>query len=249
VCDPGDNHYNSLQLKAEKRMSAGLSVLGVYTYSHAKNHDAPDFLYDPSIYYGRPNWQRNQVFTVATIYELPFGQGKHFLSNVSRPVNYIVGGWELANNTYLMSGLGFSVSYSECGLDTDSGVCFLNKVGNTGVSNQNQYHWFAVASVPLAANGQTSGPWQRPLFGTFGDSGRNTLIGPGWFDSDLSVIKSFPIKEQMRIEFRAEAYNVFNHANLANPNSCVDCGGAGQIFSLANNASMRKMQFGLRFEF
>jgi hypothetical protein len=249
VCDPGDNHYNSLQLKAEKRMSSGLSVLGVYTYSHAKNHDAPDFLYDPSIYYGRPNWQRNQVFSVATIYELPFGQGKHFLSNVSRPVNYIVGGWELANNTYLMSGLGFSVSYSECGLDTDSGVCFLNKVGSTGVSNQNQYHWFAVASVPLAANGQTSGPWQRPLFGTFGDSGRNTLIGPGWFDSDLSVIKSFPIKEQMRIEFRAEAYNVFNHANLANPNSCVDCGGAGQIFSLANNASMRKMQFGLRFEF
>jgi hypothetical protein len=249
VCDPGDNHYNSLQMKAEKRMSYGLSVLGVYTFSHAKNHDAPDFLYDPSIEYGRPNWQRNHVLTAATIYELPFGKGKQFLSNVSSPLNYLVGGWQLANNTTWMSGLGFSVSYSDCGLDTDSGVCFLNKVGNTGVPDQNQYHWFAVASAPLAANGQTSGPWQRPLFGTFGDSGRNTLLGPKWFDSDLSAIKNFPVKEQMRIQFRAEVYNVFNHANLGNPNSCVDCGGAGQIFSLANNASMRKMQFALRFEF
>jgi len=249
VCDPGDNHYNSLQMKAEKRMSNGLSVLGVYTYSHAKNHDAPDFLYDPSIEYGRPNWQRNHVLSVATIYELPFGKGKQFLGNVSGPMNYIVGGWQLANNTTWMSGLGFSVSYNECGLDTDSGVCFLNKVGGTGVPDQNQYHWFAVASAPLAANGQTSGPWQRPLFGTFGDSGRNTLLGPKWFDSDLSVIKNFPIKEQMKIQFRAETYNVFNHANLANPSSCVDCGGAGQIFSLANNASMRKIQFALRFEF
>jgi hypothetical protein len=87
------------------------------------------------------------------------------------------------------------------------------------------------------------------MFGTFGDSGRNTLTGPGWFDSDLSVIKSFPVREQMTVQFRAEFYNVFNHANLANPNGCVDCGGAGTITSLASNASMRKMQFGLRFEF
>jgi Carboxypeptidase regulatory-like domain/TonB dependent receptor len=249
VCDPGDNHYNSLQIKAEQRPWHGLSVLGVYTYSHAKNHDAPDFLYDPSIMYGRPNWQRNQIFSASTIYELPFGKGKAFASHVSNAMNYVVGGWQLANNTTWMSGLGFNVSYADCSLDTDSGVCFPNKVGKTGVSDQNQYHWFAVSPDSLAANGQTSGPWQRPLFGTFGDSGRNTLIGPKWFDSDLSVIKNFPVKEQMQIQFRAEMYNVFNHANLGNPNGCVDCGGAGTINNLASNASMRKMQFALRFEF
>jgi Carboxypeptidase regulatory-like domain/TonB dependent receptor len=255
VCDPGDNHYNSLQVKAEQRPWHGLNVLGVYTYSHAKNHDAPEFSYDPSILYGRPNWQRNHVLSVATIYELPFGRGKQFGSNVSGLMNQIVGGWQLANNTTWMSGLGFNVSYNECGLDTDVGttsgsVCFPNLVGNPNVSNQNQYHWFAVSPAPLAANGQTSGPWQRPLFGTFGDSGRNTLLGPKWFDSDLSVIKNFPIREQMRMQFRAEIYNLFNHANLGNPNGCVDCGtGSGQIFGLANNASMRKMQFALRFEF
>ena len=87
------------------------------------------------------------------------------------------------------------------------------------------------------------------MFGTFGNSGRNTLIGPKWFDSDLSVMKNFPVNEHMKFKFSAEIYNVFNHANLGLPGSCVDCGGAGQIFGLANNASMRKMQLGLRFEF
>jgi hypothetical protein len=250
VCDPGDNAYNSLQMKAEQRLWHGLNVLGTYTYSHARNHDAPAFLYFPQVFYGRPNWQRNHVFTAATIYELPFGKGKQFLGNASSAVNYIVGGWEFANNTTWMSGLGFNVSYNECGADTDSGVCFLNKVGKTSVSNQNQYHWFAVSPAPLANNGDTSGPWQRPAFGTFGNSGRNTLLGPKWFDSDLSVIKNFPLQEQKRVQFRAEIYNVFNHANLGNPNGCVDCGaGSGTITSLANNASMRKMQFALRFEF
>jgi Carboxypeptidase regulatory-like domain/TonB dependent receptor len=250
VCDPTDNAYNSLQIKAEKRFSYGLSFLGTYTYSHARNHDAPAFLYFPKIYYGRPNWQRNQVFTAATIYELPFGRGKQFLHDVSTPMNYIVGGWELSNNTTWMGGLGFNAYYNECGLDTDVAVCFPNIVGPIKYY-KNQTDWFQLASTPLLANGQTSGPWQRPAFGTFGNAGRNTLTGPRWFDSDLAVVKNFPVREQMRVQFRAEIYNVFNHANLGNPNGCVDCigTGGGQITGLANNASMRKIQFALRFEF
>ncbi len=81
MCNPGDDHYNSLQVQADKRMSNGLNVLGNYTYSHSKNHDTPDFLYDKSLLYGRPSWQRNQVITVSTIYELPFGKGKMLAGN------------------------------------------------------------------------------------------------------------------------------------------------------------------------
>jgi len=251
MCNPGDNHYNSLQMKAEKRFSGGLSFLGNYTFSHAKSHDAPDFLYNPSIFYGRPDWQRNHVVSASTIWELPIGKRKKFLNDVPSVVNYIVGGWQLSNVTTWMSGQGFNAYYQECGADTDVGVCMPNLVGNPGVSNQNQYHWFALTTAPLANNGDTSGPWQRPQFGSFGTVGRNPLIGPRWFDSDLSVIKEFPIQEQFRMQFRAEFYNVFNHANLANPNGCVDCvgTGGGQIFSLASNATMRRMQFALRFSF
>lgn len=250
MCNPGDNHYNSLQIQADKRLSHGLSLLGNYTFSHAKSHDTPAFLYDPSIEYGRPSWQRNHVIVVSTIYELPFGRGKQFLSNVSTPVNYIVGGWQLSNVTTWMSGAGVNPSYQNCGLDTDVGVCFPNVVGSVHYDRK-QNDWFELTSVPLAANGQSSGPWQRPLFGAFGNAERNSITGPRWFDSDLSVFKSFPIKEQFLVQFRAEAYNVFNHANLGNPNGCVDCvgTGGGTISSLANNSSMRKMQFALRFQF
>ena len=149
-----------------------------------------------------------------------------------------------------MSGAGVNPYYQNCGLDSDTGVCFPNVAGSVHYY-RNQSDWFQLTTAPLATNGQTSGPWQRPLFGSFGDAGRNSITGPRWFDSDLSVVKSFPIKEQLTMQFRAEAYNVFNHANLGNPNGCVDCvgTGGGTITSLANNASMRKMQFALRFQF
>lgn len=250
MCNPGDNHYNSLQMKAEKRLSHGLSLLGNYTYSHAKNHDTPDFLYDPSIEYGRPSWQRNHVISASTIYELPFGKGKQLLHDVPTAVNYIVGGWQLSNVTVWMSGAGVNPFYQECGIDTDSGVCFPNVVGNVHYAHS-QSDWFQLTTAPLANNGDTSGPWARPAFGTFGNAGRNSIIGPRWFDDDLSVFKTFPIREQVNLQFRAEAYNVFNHANLGNPNGCVDCvgTGGGTITSLANNATMRRMQFALRLQF
>jgi len=101
----------------------------------------------------------------------------------------------------------------------------------------------------LANNGDKSGPWQRPAIGTLGDAGRNTLLGPGWFNVDLAMSKNFTITETLRAQFRTEAFNIFNHVNLGNPDGCVDCGTAGRIFNLASNALMRRFQFGLRFDF
>ena len=103
------------------------------------------------------------------------------------------------------------------------GSCRPNIVGSASVSNPNRDEWLAVATEPLAINGQTSGPWQRPDVGNFGNIVRNALVGPRWLNSDVSVSKDFPIKEQMKAQFRAEAYNIFNHPNLGNPNGCVDC--------------------------
>jgi hypothetical protein len=250
MCNPGDNHYNSLQMQLEKRFSHGLSILGNYTFSHAKNHDSPDFLYDPSIEYGRPAWQRNHTIVVSTIYQLPFGKGRQYLNNIPTAANYFIGGWQLSNVTTWMSGAGFDATYQECGADNDIGVCFPNVVGPIKYY-RNQNDWFQLTTAPLANNGDTSGPWGRPTFGTFGNAGRDSIIGPRWFDSDLSIFKDIPLKEQFIMQFRAEAYNVFNHANLGGPNTCVDCvgTGGGTITSLANNASMRKLQFALRLQF
>jgi outer membrane receptor protein involved in Fe transport len=245
-----DNHYNSLQTKVEKRFSNSYSLLAHYTYSHAKNHDDQAYYtIDRHFNYGRPDFQRDHVFVAANILELPFGKGKPVLANASRAMDLLVGGWQVAADVVLMSGQGFTAHYANCGADQDVGVCRPDLIGSTSVSNQNRDHWYQGAQDVLVNNGDTSGPWKRPAVGTLGNAGLNTLLGPGWFDTDMSVSKSFAVTEAVRAQFRTDAFNVFNHVNLGNPDGCVDCGNAGRIFSLAPNALMRRFQFGLRFDF
>jgi outer membrane receptor protein involved in Fe transport len=244
-----NNHYHSLQTKVEKRFSNSYSLLAHYTFSHAKNHESAYYAVDSNVNYGRPEWQRNHVFVAANILELPFGRGKPILKDVSRKLDLLVGGWQISANVVMMSGQGFTASYANCGADEDVDVCRPDLVGDPSLSNQSRDHWYQGAGSVLAANGDASGPWRRPAAGTLGDAGRNTLSGPAWFNTDMSFLKSFALTERFRGQFRAEAFNVFNHVNLGNPDGCVDCGNAGRIFALAPNALMRRWQFGLRFDF
>ena len=104
--------------------------------------------------------------------------------------------------------------------------------------------------APLTANGQTLGPWRRPERGTFGNTGRNRLVGPSFSQVDLSMAKTFELTDRFRGQFRAEAFNLLNTVNLANPNTCVDCPGtAGRITNIFRLAVMRQWQFGVRLEF
>jgi hypothetical protein len=244
-----DNHYNSLQSKVEKRFSGGLQLLANYTYSHAKSHDQPYFDINRNLWYGRPDWQRNNVLVVSNIYELPFGTGKRFLGNSSRVVDLAVGGWRISSNNVWMSAQGFNTSYNECGSDNDVGSCHPDRIGNTGVSSRTRANWYAVAS-PLLDNGDSSGPWRRPQIGTFGNDVRNSLAGPRWKQTDASFLKAFSvIPERLNAQFRVDVFNLFNHVNAGNPGGCVDCNNAGVIQNQAPNAAMRNLEFGVRFEF
>jgi hypothetical protein len=95
----------------------------------------------------------------------------------------------------------------------------------------------------------TSGPWRRPQVGQFGSVGRNSLRGPGFFQGDLSVMKSFVFSRSIRATVRADIFNVFNVVNLGLPDVCVDCnlGTAGKITSTAplNNTPQHQVRFGL----
>jgi len=106
---------------------------------------------------------------------------------------------------------------------------------------------FYTPVAALANNGDVQGPFQRPQAGTFG-SQRNAFFGPSIFSSDMSLFKNFSITERVAAQFRFEAFNVFNHVTLNNPNNCVDCGG-GNITQLAPNASMRQLNFGMKVTF
>jgi hypothetical protein len=95
-----------------------------------------------------------------------------------------------------------------------------------------------------------NGAWQRPLSGTFGDTGRDSLYGPRFSQTDLSIFKQFQPRENIKVQFRCETFNLFNHTNLGQPTACVDCPGtAGRIFATAAAYMPPTFQMALRIEF
>jgi hypothetical protein len=92
-------------------------------------------------------------------------------------------------------------------------------------------------------------PESRPAAGTFGNATRDGFFGPHLFNTDASLSKNFHITETIGLQFRAELFNCFNHANLGQPVSVVDAPNAGQITSLATLSQMRRWQLGLRLAF
>jgi Carboxypeptidase regulatory-like domain/TonB dependent receptor len=247
------NYYNSLQTKIDKRFSDGLQFVAHYTWSKSLDHDRDYFAIDPRVNYGRDDFNRTHVFSFSTVYELPFGKGKRFLGNSSRVVDLLIGGFQLNTTTNWSSGLPWSPTYNECSADEDTGPCRPIVLGSLSTSVG---HFDPVAgSVPfyspvatLATNGATNGPFQRPQVAHFG-SQRNPFTGPRFFNSNFSLFKNFAITERFNGQFRFEAFNVFNNVNLNNPNNCVDCGSGGLITSLAPNATMRQLNFGVKFTF
>jgi outer membrane receptor protein involved in Fe transport len=252
------NNYHSMQLKAEKRFSRGYSLLTHYTWSRAFNYTNTYYNIDARLAYGPNDNHRSHVYTAAIVYELPFGQGRRFLSNMGRAAELLIGGWQVNSVYTWQSGLPFTPSYRDCNADRDTGWCRPDLVGDWKPDNPNRNQWFITTPIdtttgrvtPLTANGQTLGPWRRPQRGTFGSVGRNRLLGPSFSQWDMSFFKSFTITERFRAQFRAESFNFANRVNLANPNTCVDCPGtAGRITNIFQLATMRQWQFGLRLEY
>jgi hypothetical protein len=273
-----DNKYNALQVKAEKRISAGLQFLMHYTFSHAYGYDQGYFSVNKKFAWGPNPYNRNQVFVANAIYELPIGRGKKFMSGSGRAMDLVVGGWQVTNTLTYGTGLPFSPSIGECGTITDAGPCRPNVVGGsggskikTGVTQTAAGTFWYTPVAPLAYTltpgnagldsctfaRPTSGIFSLPGCGQIGNAGFDSLRGPHAFYDDMALTKTFTITERVKAQFRFDAYNLFNHPVLAIPgNTCVDCGGnAGQITDIEADAApgspvgMRQLQFGVRVTF
>lgn len=272
-------HYNAFQVKAEKRFSQGLQFLGHYTYSQTFNYDSSYFSVDPRYAYGPDDFSRNHVFVVSTVYELPFGKGKRFMSDAGRYADLLIGGWQISNTSNWSGGLPFTPSLDHCNFISDAGPCRPDKVpGQSFSTGLRGNTWFTPVATPgglglgsvfsnTDLTGQdsctlarpTSGPFALPACGHIGNAGRNWLRGPHAFFSDMAVSKTFSITEKYKAQFRFDAYNVFNHHVLGfsstQGNTCIDCGNGGGIGAIEADASpnapngMRQLQFGLRFTF
>lgn len=262
--------YNALQTKLDKRFASGLQFQANYTWSKAMNYANDNaFAHYPRASYGRNDTNRTNIFVLSGVYELPFGRNRMFLSDSNHLVDSFIGGWSLAGTTTWESGRPFTPTYAECGQDQDvdnnfggpgtTSLCRPNGDAKAFATSARSFNpathsvQFFTPVAALSANGATSGPFQRPSFGTFGNVGRLSLVGPRDFFSDLSVIKDIPITERFKGQFQFQAFNVFNHAALDIPTSnqavCVDCSVGGNITQLENNSTMRRLQFAARITF
>jgi len=274
-----NNNYNALQIKAEKRTSYGLQFLAHYTFSHAYAYDSNYYDVDKQFAYGPNPDNRTHEFVANTIYELPFGRGKKFMSDAGRAMDLAIGGWQVSNTLTWGGGLPWTPSVQECSEVTDVSICRPNMVPGeklkTGVvNNANGTFWYTPvaplqysATTPIGTDTctlarPTSGPFALPACGQIGNVGFDSYRGPHVFYDDMSLSKSFRITERVKAQFRFDAYNVFNHPVLGfngnQGNTCIDtsCGAnAGQITDIQGDNSpgsptgMRQLQFGFRVTF
>lgn len=172
-------------------------------------------------------------YVTAFLYDLPFGRGKP-VGIENRVLNVIAGDWQVNGIVTLRSGQPFTPNMGFSAANTGDPRPDRIADGNLPSDRRSAANWF------------DKGAFQAPTPFNFGNAGRNILIGPGGSNVDLSVFKQFPMRwlgELGEVQFRAEAFNGFNHPQFDIPNTRVDLPQGATITALA--APMREMQFGL----
>jgi hypothetical protein len=239
-CNCADTRYDALQIKLTKRFTDGLSLLTHYTIQRALDNNGDLFFIDRKYNRGPNDFDRSRVFVMAETYELPFGRGKKFFGGVSRLTNAFLGGFQISSTTTVQSGVPFNV-----GIDTpnDTGGNRPNVNGKvtygSARDSQGQVIFFTAPT----------GTFTSPTLGTLGSLKRNALRGPGFWQTDASIIKRFAFDETKNLELRMEVQNLFNHVNLGQPESFAGSGNFGKINGTNGNAVQRNVQFALRFAF
>jgi hypothetical protein len=256
--DLGKTTYNSLQIKAEtKTPRYGLYALIAYTYSHTYDNGLSDGLGSllSAPYFPLPNWQTldwslsqinlNNSFTASVIYDLPFGRGKQYGHDWNNVTNSLLGGWQLTLIEKITSGFPDPLIDSA----NSSGVSFNN--GGNG-NNFNRPDQVAGCNPSAASHSKlqwiNSACFVAPPAGQLGNAARVPVYGPDFVNTDFSVIKKFALPwENMGLNFRAEFFNLFNHAQFGSPVNDVSAPGFGSVNSTVNNP--RLVQFALKLTF
>jgi len=207
----GKQRYDSAQFKVTRRFSKGLTFLASYTISKTLEQmqllNAQDFvLSDPGStplvkqsYSSSAQVDIPQKFNIAGVYELPFGKGKPFASDVSGVVNQFIGGWELNFNITYMKGWAYPYPNNA-----------QTVPGSAKLSNPTIAQWFDTSKWIDPATGKLVGAQQAYTFRTY-PYYFSDVRNPAYKNWDVSVTKYFPIYERMKLQFRFEAVNAFNH--------------------------------------
>jgi hypothetical protein len=259
----GPSRYNALEAKLEKRYSNGLYIANSFTWSHAQdvaaadqeldNNDSPVVdLYNMMGSYTRSTYDRPLNDTLDVVWDLPYGKGKRFGSNGAAPLRFALGDWQLTAINSFISGLPINISYSPTTaqqLSTETSFLYRpNLVGTPVLGSGNrtpiagqpgQYQYLDPTAITIPNPATTSWP--------YGNCPRNVARAPGYADLDLGIHKRFPLGfEKAGLEFRAEAFDVFNHSNAEAPDGVATDPGYGAVTSYF---PPRELQLALKLVF
>jgi hypothetical protein len=263
----GSMSYNALQAVLQKRYSSGLQYQVAYTYSKCMTDNSgyygtwsatqatPANPYYQNLYNPHADWapcyfDQTHALTAYAVYELPFGHGKKMLNNASGVVNQIAGGWSI--DPILNLHTGYPLALYNFGSDpTGTGSRGLRPDCN------GQNHVFGRKDAFDPTSGAFIGyQWFDPSayspspVGQFGNCpAQGPVRGPGYADIDLSLQKDFPIKEAIKMQFRADFVNAFNHVNLNAPATDISGSNMGLIGASQGSQPPRNIQLALKFYF
>jgi hypothetical protein len=246
VSDPrGNSIFNALEAELQRRFTADLQFTASYTFSRTIDDGGgafattttPQDFENIRLDRGLADQDARNRFVLSGVYTLPFGRGHHYASHINRAADAVIGGWQLNGILTIQSGLPFTLStpgQPSTGRPDQIGPVTTNS-GNTG----EYFTTSAFARAPVTA----AGVLVRP-----GTLGRNVLIGPGSRTVDMSLFKTFPLADRLKLEFRAEAFNIANHPQFSNPNTDITAGNFGQITGTLLS-SEREIQFAAKLLF
>jgi hypothetical protein len=250
-----NSNYHSLQISAQHRFSGASQVNLAYTWSRnltdsqTDRSTAPQNPYDIRGDYGRAQFDRRHILTFNYVYELPFYQDqKGFLGKV-------LGGWQASGIVVYNTGLPFTATTSDF---DPAGIGFQGSSVTGGRPNllcnpnenapNNQFQFFNINCFQSNPTAQTFGTANPVLISTVpGSAGRGVIEGPRTFRIDFSLMKNIRFTESIRLQLRAEAFNVTNTVNFRT----LDVTRTNATFgnALAPTRDPRVLQFGIKFYF
>ena len=242
----GSGNYTALIVDVRHDLTHGLRLRANYTYS--KNLDngsawntsvsanTPAFTEVPSLPaldYGPAATDIRNAAAFNASYDLPFGNGKAYFAAVRGVGGRLISGWSLSTIATIQSGFPFS---PQLGYNPTGSGDSRNPVRPNVTPNFNGSLYTKGSTAARVAQYFNPAAFSAPAFGTVGNVGRDTLVGPGYSDWDLSLLKATQLTEHTRLQFRAEFFNILNHTNLQTPNEVVYTSGPTQGTSANQNA-------------
>jgi Carboxypeptidase regulatory-like domain/TonB dependent receptor/TonB-dependent Receptor Plug Domain len=252
----GTSHYSGLQMQLNKRMTHGFGYTAAYTWSHATddsngafsiNTNSPIFVDSTgrvllSQNKGNSDTDQRHAFVGSVMYELPFGRGKQWGSNWSGAMNNLLGGWQINNIVSLGTGTPFDITID--GVRPDIlGAASTGSLQSVNGGLGRRWLTFAPGTFVDPPKNAT-GKFTRP-----GTLGRNHFYGPGYGTWDASLFKNFTLTERVKMQFRAEGFNLLNHPQYVNPDANVNDGSGFGVITTTRGFSERQIQFAFRFTF